>query len=92
MFVYLIAVEKGLKAQSRVFLAFFSSKLSDSELLDFGVKPIENKPLVKISEFKKINEVFVSKLDSLVKKFPDKVTKIEQAKKDISKILKSLEK
>jgi hypothetical protein len=61
-------------------------------LLDFGVKPIENKPPVKVSEFKKINEVFVSKLDSLVKKFPDKVEKIEQAKKDISKILKSLEK
>lgn len=71
--LYKIAIEKGLKAQSKTFLVYFRSKLSDSELLDFGVKPIQDKPIIKVSEFKKINEVFVSKLDSLVKKFPDKV-------------------
>jgi hypothetical protein len=47
---------------------------------------INSKTRIKPSLF------FVSKLDNLVKKFPDKIEKIEQAKKDISKILKSLEK
>lgn len=61
-------------------------------MLDFGVKPAPIKTPVKVSEFKKVSEVFTSKLDSLAKKYPDKFEKIEQAKKDISKILKSLEK
>lgn len=90
--LYKIAIEKGLKAQSKVFLAYFSTKLSDSELLDFGVKHIENKEPVRVSVFKKINENFSLKLDTLIKKFPEKIEKIEQAKKDISKIIKSLEK